>query len=146
MPSFIQRLIFPKTCTGPNTVLTSLQLPAGSYIVSAKAHLNGRPDPDPFLTPIYTANLTVGRPEDAATQDAVAKQKVTDFGEHRLYLVVGVNLATPTNAQFFIQMTGPGKVSVSNAVMIAQSVESLTISQAQGDPPGGDNDDHDHDH
>src|SRR6266568_712574 len=124
MPSFIQRLVSPKTCSGPNTVLLSFPLPAGSYIVTAKALLNGRPDPD--LSPIYTAVLAVGQggidPPHGVAEDAQAGLTVTDFRDYQVNLLLGVNLATPSNAQFSINMLR-STVSVRNAVMVAHSVE-----------------------
>ena len=41
MPSFVHRLTTPKTAIGANFVVASLLLPAGQYIVSAKAELRG---------------------------------------------------------------------------------------------------------
>ena len=55
MPAFVQRLVFPHTCSG-HEVIVSLQLPAGSYIVSARATVRAI-----GTSPIYTAVLSVGQ-------------------------------------------------------------------------------------
>src|SRR5215470_8714272 len=132
MPSFRQSLVTPKKCRGSNTVIMSLQLPPGSYIVIVKADVSG----DPGLSPVYRATLAVGRPEVDETSDYSPLRKVTDFLLREFYLVVGVNLAAPTNAQFFISMES-STVEVNRAVMIAHSVETFTLSYVEGDPLGG---------
>ena len=128
MPSFVHHLTTPKTCTGASTVLGTILLPAGSYIVSAKAELRGFTGEGA----VCQARLVVGSDEDSALRKLAGPGQPDDI--HQIHLVVGANLATATNAQFIITMAS-FRASVQGVVITAELVQGLTITEAEGDPP-----------
>jgi len=127
MPSFIHRLTTPKTCTGANTVLATLPLPAGSYIVTAKAEMRGFTGE----SAVCQARLVVGSDEDSALRKLAGPGLADDI--HPIHLKVGANLATASSAQFIITMAS-FRGSAQGVVMTADLIPTLSITEAEGDP------------
>jgi len=128
MPSFVHRLTTPKTAVGPNTAVATFQLPAGSYIVSAKAELRGFTGE----AAICQVRLVVGAQEDSVLRRLAGPGQPDDI--QQIHLVVGANLTTPTDAQLICTMAA-FKASVQGVVITAEQVQAVTITEAQGDPP-----------
>jgi hypothetical protein len=127
MPSFIHRLTTPKTATGANFVVTTLQLPAGQYIIGAKAELRGFTGE--FA--VCQARLVVGAQEDSTLRKLAGPGQPDDI--QQIHLVVGANLTATTNAQLIANMAS-FRASVQGVVITAELVQSLTITEAEGDP------------
>src|SRR5262245_43321450 len=126
MPSFVHRLTTEKRCAGTaHTVVAAFQLPAGSYIVRAKADISGGPVQGLFL---WEYRLVVGSAEDHGSH------QVRAIDDHPIHLVVGANLTTASTAQFIVNTNG-SIATVNHVVLTAESVESLTMTEAEGDPP-----------
>lgn len=127
MPSFVHRLTTPKTATGPNFVVANLALPAGQYIVSAKAELRGFTGE--FA--VCQARLVVGAQEDTALRKLSGPGEPGDI--QQIHLVVGTKLSAATNAQFIANMAS-FRASVQDVVIAAEQVQALTVTEAEGDP------------
>jgi len=128
MPSFVHRLTTPKTASGPNVLVASLPLPAGQYIVSAKAELRGFTGE--FA--VCQARLVVGAQEDAALRKLAGPGQPGDI--QQIHLVVGAKSTTATNAKFIANMAS-FRASVQDLVITAEQVQALTVTEAEGDPP-----------
>src|SRR5258705_12304328 len=126
MPSFIHRLTTPKTATGPNSVVATLQLPAGEYI-SAKAELRGFTGE--FA--VCQARLVVGAQEDTALRKLAGPGQPDDI--QQIHLAVGANVTATTNAHLIANMAF-FRASVQGVVITSESVQGLTITEPQGDP------------
>ena len=123
MPSFMHTMRGNKTL-GTNAVLASVQLPSGSYIVAAKVTLFAKfPDDGAGCL----VRLVVGQRENSTART------LTKAGQ-LVQLVVGENLATGSDAQLILTMDPSERALVHDVVMIAQSVDSLAITEAEGDP------------
>lgn len=128
MPSFVHRLTTPKTAIGANTLIAAITLPAGAYIVSAKAELRGFTGEEA----VCQISLVAGSAQDSALRKLAGPGLPNDI--QQIHLVVGANLASATDAQL-ICMMGSFRASVQDVVITADSVPSLTITEAEGDPP-----------
>ena len=157
MSSFVHRLTNVKTVPleppsdsalgGPVTgVVATLSLPAGDYIVSAKAVLRllleGGPTLD-FGDPVECqVRLVVGGHEDETTRVLVrtAPDEHGPFSrEHddpqEIHLVVGARLTATADAQLVCHLERRHPVTFAGVVIIADQVQNLTITEAEGDPP-----------
>jgi hypothetical protein len=143
MPSFVHRLTSRTEFPFPprtEVVLATLQLPAGSYIVQAKADTihSGGGEREALLD----YSLIVG---SSATDRAfhrvppsIPPSPGRTVDQHHIHLVVATNLTNASTAQFSVNTGGSTGGEVHNVVLIAQSVETLTITEAPGELLGGD--------
>src|SRR5215218_7255808 len=107
MPSFIHRLTTPKTCTGASTVLATLPLRAGSYVVSAKADMRGFNGE----SAVCQARLVVGSDEESTLRKLAGPGEPDDI--HPIHLKLGANLAAASSACLAKngKQTGRGRAS-----------------------------------
>jgi hypothetical protein len=129
MPSFVHRLTTPKSIIGVNVVVATLRLPAGQYIVTAKGSLTASNTP---LQEVCEARLVVGTQQDSVIRKLFGPGEADQHQE--IHLVVGAKLATATDAQLICTMAA-GRGFAQAVVITANLVETLTTSEAVGDPP-----------
>src|SRR5215208_2403957 len=122
---FVHRLTTAKTAVGAHTVVASLSLPAGEYIVSAKAELRGFAGEQA----VCQARLVVGSQEDSTLRTLAGPHEPNDV--QQIHLIVGATLSNTTNAQLICVM-GSFRASVQGVVITAELVQSLTATEAQG--------------
>ena len=128
MPSFVHRLTTQKSLVGINVVVATLRLPAGQYIVTAKASLTASNTP---LQEICETRLVVGTQQDAVLRKLSGPGEADQFQE--IHLVVGAKLASAADAQLICTMAA-GRGFAQGVVLTANLVQSLTLSEAVGDP------------